>query len=140
MTSFIQFMYTQLQQKQESFPVGCVLSTRQPYVFQWPTLGVSTGTARLGGYTYPMMHIHTLPHGTSTLTLASGKPTTSLWHTHPFSGIPTSLGPGWDTSPSIPIPNWYPPTWDQVYPPLSPVDRQTQFCENITFTQLHCGR
>ena len=61
-------------------------------------------------------------------------PHLSLWETHhlPLAYQPPSLAyqppslaypPPWDTFPSIPIPHWYPPTMDQVYPPVSPVDR-----------------
>ena len=28
--------------RQDSIPVGCVPSSSQPYIFQWPPLGVST--------------------------------------------------------------------------------------------------
>ena len=96
LTSFIQFLCTQLQQKQESIPVGCVLSTCQPYVFQCPTLGVSTGTAGLGGYTYPMMHTHP-PHAPSLQVQVQGEgwvylsydtyPHPTPWHIHPHLSL-----------------------------------------------------
>ena len=124
MTYFIQFLYTQLQQKQESIPVGCVLPTCQPYVFQWPPLGVSTGRGGLGGYTYPIMHTHP-PNAPSLQVQVQGgwvylshdayshptpwhiQPHLHLWETHPLplaSGIPTSLGylPQRTNSPLVP--------------------------------------